>query len=84
MFKFIYDRLKWPTNFCGEGLVVIRFTVEKDGRLTNHKILRDIGGGCGQEALRVVKLMPNWVPATQRGKVVRSLYNVPIKFKVKE
>ena len=56
------------------------FVVEKDGSLSNIKVLRDIGGGCGAEVLRLVKLMPNWIPGRQNGKVVRCQYNLPINF----
>ena len=54
--------------------------VEKDGQVTNAKVLRDIGGGCGDEALRVVKSMPKWKPGTQRGNPVRVQFNLPIVF----
>ena len=54
--------------------------VEKDGSLSNIKVLRDIGGGCGAEVLRLVKLMPNLIPGKQNGKVVRCQYNLPINF----
>lgn len=63
-----------------EGLVVIQFIVEKDGSISNAKIARDIGGGCGTEALRVVKKMPNWVPGRQRNKLVRVKFSLPVKF----
>ncbi|MBI5914218.1 MAG: energy transducer TonB [Bacteroidetes bacterium] len=45
-------------------------------------MVRDIGCGCGEEALRVVKAMPNWEPGTQRGRPVRVQFNLPIKFKI--
>jgi protein TonB len=54
--------------------------VEKDGSLTDIKILRDIGSGCGEEAIRVVKSMPKWKAAKQRGKAVRMQFNLPVKF----
>lgn len=63
-----------------EGRVYVTFTVETDGSITNIKVLRDIGGGCGQEAVRVVSIMPKWKPGTQRGKPVRVQFNLPIVF----
>ena len=63
-----------------EGKVYVTFVVETDGSISNVKVLRDIGGGCGQEAVRVVKLMPKWKPGKQAGKVVRVQYNLPIYF----
>ena len=67
-----------------EGRVFITFVVEKDGSITNVKIIRDIGGGCGQEAKRVVEMMPKWIPGKQNGKTVRVQYNLPITFKLNE
>jgi protein TonB len=45
-------------------------------------LLRDIGGGCGEEAVRVVKMMPKWIPGKQKGKPVRTQFNLPVKFKL--
>ena len=63
-----------------EGTVFITFVIEEDGSVSNIKILRGIGGGCDEEAVRVTKLMPKWIPAKQRGKNVRVQYNLPYKF----
>lgn len=53
------------------------FIIEKDGKLSNIKVLHDFGYGSGEEFLRVLKLSPNWMPATKNGKAVRCLYSVP-------
>lgn len=66
-----------------EGRVFVSFTVETDGSISNVKVLRDIGGGCGAEAIRVVMKMPKWKPGKQRGKPVRVQFNLPIEFKLK-
>ena len=63
-----------------EGAIFVTFVVETDGSISNVKVLRDIGGGCGQEAVRVVMLMPKWKPGKQAGKVVRVQFNLPIYF----
>jgi protein TonB len=63
-----------------EGTVYLQFVVETDGSITNIKILRDIGYGCAEEAVRLVKSMPKWNPGTHRGKAVRVRYNCPIIF----
>ena len=63
-----------------EGRVFVTFIVEKDGQVSSAKILRDIGGGCGEEAIRVVKSMPKWKPGTQRGNPVRFQFNLPVSF----
>ena len=81
--KFIQKNLQYPqlARENGiEGKVYVTFVVETDGSISNIKILRDIGGGCGAEAVRIVKLMPKWKPGTQRGKPVRVQYNLPIMF----
>ncbi|MCF8298968.1 MAG: energy transducer TonB [Saprospiraceae bacterium] len=61
-------------------LVYVTFVIEKDGSLTNIRILRGIGAGCDEEAIKVIKAMPNWESGKQRGKAVRVQYNMPIKF----
>lgn len=81
--KFIADNIKYPqlakeNNITGK--VFVSFVVEKDGRVGQVKILRDIGGGCGNEAVRVVKMMPRWKPGKQRGKAVRTQFNLPVNF----
>ncbi|MBQ9254820.1 MAG: energy transducer TonB [Bacteroidales bacterium] len=81
--KFLQDNIKYPKKAKKnniQGTVFVQFTVGKDGSVSNVKVLRDIGGGCGKEAVRVVKAMPKWQPAKQKGKPVRCLYNLPLKF----
>ena len=87
LYNFIYSNLRYPQSamlYQLEGRVFITFVVEKDGSITNVRILRDIGGGCGQEAKRVVEMMPKWIPGKQNGKTVRVQYNLPITFKLNE
>lgn len=62
------------------GKVIASFVVEKDGSTTDIKILREVGFGTGNEALRVLKNMPKWLPAELNGKKVRCNYNIPILF----
>ncbi len=85
LMKFLARHLHYPTiarENGVEGMVVIRFIVEKDGSVSIPELVRDIGAGCGQEALRVVKMMPDWIPGKQRGMEVRVQYNLPVKFKL--
>ncbi len=63
-----------------QGRVIVSFIVEKDGKLSNIKVLRDIGGGCGPEASRVLSESPAWNPGTQNGKPVRVAYTMPVNF----
>ena len=65
-----------------EGLVVISFLISPEGKVTDPKILRDLGAGCGEEALRVVKLLPDWLPAKQEGENVWSILNLPVRFRL--
>lgn len=67
-----------------EGLVFVQFVVEKDGSIYNIRVLRDIGGGCGEEVVRVMNMMPKWQPAKQRGTPVRCQFNLPVKFSLEE
>ncbi len=81
--KYVYGELKYPTEAKKngiEGTVVVTYVVEKDGSITGAKIIRDVEMGCGDEALRIVNTMPNWIPGKQRGKAVRVQFNLPIRF----
>jgi len=88
MNEYIYANLKYPTLAREngiEGTVVIRYYVDKDGRIRAPQLLKDIGAGCGQEALRVIKSMDNvtdekWTPGKSRGKPVKVYFNLPIEF----
>ena len=76
-----YSELAIKTNI--EGTVYVEFVVEKDGSISDVKVLRGIGGGCDEEAVRVVNSMPKWKPGKQRGQPVRVYYTLPIDFKIK-
>jgi len=91
MLEFIYRNIKYPQTARDnntEGMVVVSFIVEKDGSTSNAKIARDIGDGCGVEAVRVVELMQKqnirWAPGRQRGKPVRVQFNLPVRFKLEQ
>jgi TonB family protein len=63
-----------------EGTVYVTFVIEKDGKISNAKVLRGIGGGCDEVALNAIQNMPTWIPGKQRGEPVRVQFNMPIKF----
>ncbi|WP_276091192.1 energy transducer TonB [Pedobacter sp. JY14-1] len=63
-----------------QGKVFLSFVVEKDGSLTDIKVERKLGGGTDEEAIRVLKASPRWIPGIQNGKKVRVKYNIPISF----
>ncbi len=83
LFKYLGKSIKYPqmAKEAGiQGRVFVTFVVMENGKIANVKLLRGIGGGCDEEAIRVVKSMPTWAPGKQRGKPVRVQYNLPIKF----
>lgn len=65
-----------------EGRVFVEFVVDKDGDLTEVKVVKGIGAGCDEEAVRVVKGSPNWKPGKQRGRPVKVKMTVPVFFKL--
>lgn len=86
MYKFIGRNLKYPKKARKEGIegkVFIRFVVDKEGNVTKAKVIRGIGFGCDEEALRVVNKMPKWKPGMQRGKPVSVAFTLPFNFKLK-
>jgi protein TonB len=88
LYKYLSENIRYPevAKEAGiQGKVYISFVVEKDGSIADVKILRGIPGGkmCDNEAMRVVKNMPNWSPGKQRGKAVRVSYNLPVQFRLR-
>lgn len=63
-----------------QGKVFLSFVVEKDGKLTDIQVTRGLGSGCDEEAIRVLKASPRWVPGVQNGKPVRVKYNINVNF----
>lgn len=89
LLDFVYKNLRYPVLARKNGItgtVVVSFIVEKSGKLTKLEILRDIGGDCGREALRVVNLMNErgmaWNPGSQSGHPVRVYFTLPVKFRL--
>ncbi|MBL7916358.1 MAG: TonB family protein [Bacteroidia bacterium] len=84
--KYLSDNIKYPAiarenNIT--GTVFVTFVVGPDGSVKDVKVLRGIGGGCDEEAKRVVMAMPKWKAGKQRGKSVSVQYNLPIRFTLK-
>jgi len=83
MHRFLQQNIRFPAiaREAGiQGTVFVTFVVERDGSITNVRVLRGIGGGCDEEAVRVVSMMPRWEPGRQRGRAVRVQFNMPIRF----
>lgn len=85
MMEYIAKNIVYPTYAFDNGIqgrVFVSFVVERDGSISNVKAMRGIGGGCDEEAVRVIQSMPKWIPARQRGETVRCSYTIPIIFKM--
>ena len=82
MMKFIKQNYKKPrkANELGiSGRIFVQFVVDKSGTIKNVSIAKGIGHGCDEEAVRVLKMMPKWVPGKQNGRAVSVKYMVPIR-----
>ena len=83
MYKYIYDKIKYPAIARENGIsgqVIVQFVVSKEGDISKAKVVRGIGGGCNEEALRVVNGMPRWKPGKHNGRAVPVTFTLPIKF----
>lgn len=82
-YRYLKQEVKYPEEAKQnkvQGKVFLSFVVEKDGALTDIRVERKLGSGTDEEAVRVIKASPKWVPGTQGGKPVRVKYNIPISF----
>jgi TonB family protein len=85
MYQYLGENIKYPAaaqraNISGR--VFVKFVVEDDGAIGDVEVMKGIGFGCDEEAIRVVKSMPKWNPGVQNGKNVRVYYNMPIVYKL--
>lgn len=84
LLKFLHDNIRYPQEAKKEGLqgiVIVSFMVEKDGSLSQiHTINDTVGGSLEQEAVRLIKAMPKWIPGQQNGEAVAVPYTLPIRF----
>lgn len=86
MFDFLKKNIKYPAEAVKnkiQGKVFVTFVVEKNGGLSNISVLKSLDNSCDVEAIRVVNLMPQWIPGSQNGVFVRTKYTLPIDFKLK-
>jgi len=87
LMRFILGNLRYPSvakEVGIEGRVIIRFVVSKTGDVTNVEILRGLDPSCDKEALRVVKMMPNWIPGKQNGRSVPVYFTLPIVYRLQK
>jgi TonB family protein len=81
--SYLSANLGYPTTARRkgiEGIVLVAFIVNTDGTVSDFELLKGIGGGCDEEAIRIVKNSPKWTPGMQDGKAVRTLMRLPINF----
>ncbi len=86
MTSFLNSQLKYPSIAIDnevQGTVYIQFVVSQTGTLSNFKVVKGIGFGCDEEALRVAKLMPHWIPGEHSGKKVPVIYTIPVNFNLR-
>ena len=85
LLAFLYQSVRYPEGYesCAQGRVVVRFTIDVDGSIVDPKVIRSLDPPLDKEALRVVGLMPKWIPAKEKGKSKKSIYNLPILIKCK-
>lgn len=84
MQEFIEKNLRYPKECTEKGIqrrVIIAFVVEKSGKLTNIRVIKSVEPALDKEALRIVNLMPKWIPGRQCNKTVRVKYIIPITFR---
>lgn len=84
-YDFVGSNLEYPAKARRmgiEGRVFVEFVVEKDGSLTDIKVAKGVGGGCDEEAIRVISQAPDWNPGKQRGNAVRVRMIMPLMFKL--
>lgn len=89
VFEFVFKNLKYPVIAREngiEGTAVVQFVVDRDGTVKDVSVLKEIGGGCGEEASRVVNTMNasgiKWTPGRQRGRPVKVQFRLPVRFKL--
>lgn len=85
LMRYLSDNIKYPApaqKANVQGRVFVNFVVTKDGDIADVNILKGIGFGCDEEAIRVISRMPNWTPGSQDGKPVNVRYNIPIAFEL--
>ena len=85
--QFLVDNIKYPEKARDEGIsgtVYVDYIITETGKVTNVKVKRGIGGGCDEEAVRVISIMPDWQPGYAHGKAVKVAMTLPISFRLDE
>ncbi len=83
--EWIDDNLKYPVEAAMDGIegrVIVQFIIRPTGKIVDAKVVRGIAPSLDKEALRLINIMPNWIPGRQKGKAVNVRYTLPITFKL--
>lgn len=83
--RFLAEKINYPErarNAGIQGTIYLQFIIDRSGSVKDVKVLRGIGGGCDEEAVRVITMMPKWIPGKQNGKTVNVKFDMPIYFKL--
>jgi protein TonB len=86
MMDFLRKNLQYPNEARDKnisGKVIVKFVIDTEGNIKNAEVIRGIGAGCDEEALRVVRKMPRWKPGHQNGKAVNVFFHLPVSFVLK-
>jgi len=86
LLKFFSENIVYPeiAKRAGvEGKVILSFVVDQKGKVSDIKVLKGIGAGCDEEAIRVLKIMPDWKPGKQNGTPVKTKLDMPVVFKLR-
>ena len=86
LMEFITKNLQYPESAQEQGIqgrVIAQYVVEKDGSVSNIRVIRGVSEELDAEAVRVLKLMPKWTPGKQNGKPVRCRYTIPVQFRIR-
>ncbi|ADB42147.1 TonB family protein [Spirosoma linguale] len=87
LYQYLARNLRYPVEARQnkvQGRVYVKFIIDKTGAIRELRVLKGIGGGCDEEAIRVMSQMPNWIPGEQQGKPVSVMYNLPIQFSLEK
>ena len=85
MLMFVYRNIKYPAEAHEngiQGMSIINYLISPEGKVSETKVLKGIGSGCDEEALRIINSMPTWIPAHQDGKPVWTMFTMPVKYKL--
>lgn len=86
LMTYLKDNVKYPKDMIdkgAQGRVVVSFVIDKEGNVTDVKVAYSVSKQFDEEAMRVIRAMPKWVPGKQKGKNVSVRYNIPVSFRLK-